>query len=57
MRFKAPEGKLILSLGLAIDTGPGSNSKYLEEIMNQVYSGVWNTDAPGISKFSPYVLV
>lgn len=52
MKFEVPEGKLILALGLEIDTGPANNSNYLEQIMNQVYLGVWNTNAPGRSKLA-----
>lgn len=52
IKFKVPKGKLILALGLAIDRGPANNSNYLQQIMNQVYPGVWNTDASGKSKLA-----
>lgn len=47
MKFKVPKGKVISALGLAIDRGSVNNSNYLQQIMNQVYLGVWNTDVLG----------
>lgn len=50
MKFRAPEDKLVLALGLTIDTGPTNNNNYLKQILDQVYPGVWDTDTPGRSK-------
>lgn len=47
IKFKIPEDKLILALGLTIDKRPTNNNDYLEQISNQVYPRVWNTDIPG----------
>lgn len=50
MKFKVPEDKLVLALGLSIDTRPTNNNNYLEQVLNQVYPRVWNTESPGKSK-------
>lgn len=50
--FKVPEDKLILPLGLTIDTRPTNNSNYLEQILNQVYPGVWDTNTQSRSKWA-----
>lgn len=50
IKFKIPEDKLILALGLTIDTRPTNNNNYLEQISNQVYPGVWGTDIPDFIK-------
>lgn len=47
-----PEDKLVLALGLTTESGAENSNTYLEQILNQVYPGVWDADTRRKSKLA-----